>query len=219
MRGGKKNLLIVVGFIVMAAAAGLLFFYKTQTSWVESPRYQRVSKSPARTLVVVYSRTGNTLGAGKEAARIFDADLLKITAPQYARTIKGQLLASQHADQEVTTTSIQHDRVDLSNYDLIFLCSPIWWFRPAPPLWSFVENHDFAGKPVFLLMTGNSRLKEELIGKFSALVEEKNGTYLGSLFIRRGRIYWQKTPDEVNEEVRNAVDARQEIWPLTANPD
>ena len=212
-------MLIIAGFILVAAAAGLLFFYKTQTSWVETPPYQRVSKSPARTLVVVYSRTGNTLGAGKEAARFFDADLLKITAPQYARTIKGQLLASQHADQEVTTTPIQHDPVNLSNYDLIFLCSPIWWFRPAPPLWSFVENHDFAGKPVFLLMTGNSRLKDELIGKFSALVEEKNGKFLGSLFIRRGRIYWQKTLYEVNEEVRFALDARQRIWPITANPD
>jgi flavodoxin len=219
MRGGKKNLLITVGLIVVAAAACLLFFYKTQTSWVESPPYQRVSKSPARTLVVVYSRTGNTLGAGKEAARFFDADLLQITAPQYARTIKGQLLASQHADQKVTTTQIQHDPVDLSHYDLIILCSPTWWFRPAPPLWSFVENHDFAGKPVFLLMTGNSRLKEELIGKFGTLVEEKNGKFLGSLFIRRGRIYWQKTPDEVNEEVLEALEARQRMWPMTANPD
>ena len=219
MRGGKKNLLITVGLIVGAAAAGLLFFYKTQTSWVESPLYQRVSKSPARSLVVVYSRTGNTLSAAKEGARFFDADLLQIAAPQYARTIKGQLLASQHADQEVTTTPIQHDPVDLSSYDLIFLCSPTWWFRPAPPLWSFVETHDFAGKPVFLLMTGNSRLKEELIGKFGTLVEEKNGKFLGSLFIRRGRIYWQKTPGEVNEEVRDALDARQRMWPKTANPD
>ena len=219
MRGGKKNLLITVSLIVVAAAAGLLFFYKTQTTWVESPPYQRVSISPAPTLVVVYSRTGNTLGAAKEGARFFDADLLQIAAPQYARTIKGQLLASQHADQKVTTTPIQHDPVDLSHYDLIFLCSPTWWFRPAPPLWSFVENHDFAGKPVLLLMTGNSRLKEELIDIFGTLVEEKNGKFLGSLFIRRGRIYWQKTPEEVNEEVRDALDARQRMWPMTANPD
>ncbi len=216
---GKKNLLIIVGIIVVAAAACILFYYKTQTSWVESLPYQRVSRSPARTLVVVYSRTGNTLGAGKEAARFFDADFLQIAAPQYARTIKGQLLASKHADQEVTTTPIQHDPVDLSQYDLIFLCSPTWWFRPAVPLWSFVQNHDFAGKPVFLLMTGNSRLKEELIDKFATLVEGKNGRFLGLLFIRRGRIYWQKTPDEVRAEVRGALDARQRMWPMKANPE
>jgi flavodoxin len=216
-RGGKKPLVITVGLIVVAATAGLLYFYKTQTSWVDSPPYQRASKSPARTLVVVYSRTGNTLGAAKAGARYFDADLLQITAPQYARTLKGQMLASQDADQEVTTTPIEHDSVDLSHYDLILLCSPTWWFRPAPPLWSFVETHDFAGKPVFLLMTGNSRLKEELIGKFGTLVEKKNGKFLGVFFIQRGRIYWQKTPAEVNEEVRDALDARQRLWPVTQN--
>ena len=68
-------------------------------------------------------------------------------------------------------------------------------------------------------MTGNSRLKEELIGKFGTLVEEKNGKFLGWLFIRRGRIYWQKTPEEVNQEVRDALDARQRMWPMTTNPD
>ena len=212
-------MLIIAGIIVVAAAAGFLFYYKTQMTWVESPPYRRVSELPPRTLVVVYSRTGNTLGAAKEAARFFDADLLKIAAPQYARTIKGLRLASKHAGQEVTTTPIQHEPVDLSRFDMIFLCSPIWWFRPAVPLWSFVENHDFAGKPVFLLLTGNSRLKEELIGKFSTFVEEKNGKFLGKLFIRRGRIYWQKTPDDVIEEVRDALDARQKMWPVAANPE
>jgi hypothetical protein len=71
------------------------------------------------------------------------------------------------------------------------------------------------GKLVFRI-TEN---KEELIGKFGTLVEEKNGKFLGTLFIRRGRIYWQKTPGEVNEEVRDALDARQRMWPMTAKTD
>ena len=75
--------------------------------------------------------------------------MLPINAPQYGHTFAGQLLASKDADNEVTSTQIQHTSVDLSKYDLIILCSPTWWFRPAPPLWSFVENHNFAGKPVF----------------------------------------------------------------------
>ena len=188
----KKNSLIIIIAIVLVATAGLFYYYRTQTVWVESPPYERASESPTATLVVVYSRTGNTMGAAKEAARFFDADLLEIEAPQYARTITGLRLASKHADEEVIKTSIQHEPVDLSHYDMIFLCSPTWWFRPAVPLWSFVMNHDFAGKPVFLLLTGNSRLKEELIDKFGKLVEKKNGRFLGKLFFRRGRIYWQK---------------------------
>jgi len=212
MKRKEKYMLIIVGLIIVAAA-GFLFYYKTQMTWVESLPYQRASASQAHTLVVVYSRTGNTMSAAKEAARFFDADLLKIEAPQYARTIKGLQLASTHADQEMTATPIQHEPVDLSRYDMIFLCSPIWWFRPAVPLWSFVENHDFAGKPVFLLVTGNSQYKDELIGKFNTLIKKKKGKFLGMLFVRRGRIYWQKTSDQVNEEVRDALEMRHKMWP------
>ncbi|MCK5312166.1 MAG: hypothetical protein KAJ62_08650 [Desulfobacteraceae bacterium] len=212
MIGGKKKMWLIAGFAMVVIAAGFLYFYRTQTAWVESPPYKRVSTTTAHTLVVVYSRTGNTLGAAREAARFFDADMLQIKAPQYARNIKGQMLASEHADKEVTTTPILHDSIDLSRYDLILLCSPTWWFRPAPPLWSFVENHDFAGKSVFLLMTGNSRLTEERTGKFSTLVEEKNGKFLDKLFIQRGRIYWQKSPEEVYKEVRVAFKNRQDMW-------
>jgi len=219
MSGGRKKLLIIAGLIILVGVAGFLYYYKTQTTWVESPPYQRATKSPARTLVAVYSRTGNTLGAAKAGARYFDADLLPIAAPQYARTLKGQMLASRDADNEATTTPIQHAPVDLSRYDLILLCAPTWWFRPAVPLWSFVENHDFAGKPVFLLLTGNSRLKEDLVGKFGTLVGEKNGRFLGALFIRRGRIYWQKTQQEVNEEVLAALEVRQKLWPASATAD
>ena len=66
------------------------------------------------------------------------------------------------------------------------------------------------------MMTGNSRLKKRFIDKFGSLVEEKNGKFLGSLFIRRGRIYWQKTPAEVAVEVRGALAARQGMWPVRA---
>ncbi len=205
-----KKFLLALSVVVVATL--LFWFYKTQTAWVDSEPYQKPSNDPANTLVVVYSRTGNTLGVAKEVASYFDAELIKIEAPQYSRDLKGQQLASKHADEEVTTTPIKHDPVDLSQYDLIFLCSPTWWFRPAPPLWSFVENHDFRDKRVFLVMTGNSRMKDERTGKFGVLVEEKNGNFLGMLFIRRGRVFWQKTPDQVNKEILEALREREEMW-------
>ncbi len=203
------------GVVALVVVTLLFWFYRTQTTWLESKPYQRSSNDPARTLVVVYSRTGNTLGVAKEVANYFDADLVQIEAPQYSRDLKGQQLASKHADEEVTTTPIKHDPVDLDQYHLVFLCSPTWWFRPAPPLWSFVENHDFSNKRVFLIMTGNSRMKEERTGKFGVLVEEKNGDFLGMLFIRRGRVFWQKTPDQVNKDVFVELREREAMWQMS----
>jgi len=207
----RKMITIIISAVVLIIA-GFYYFYRTQTVWIESEPYQRASNNPAKTLVVVYSRTGNTLGAAKEVAKYFDADLLEIEAPLYSRDLKGQQLAASDADKEVTTTIIKHKPVDFNKYELVFLCSPTWWYRPAVPLFSFVENHDFANKPVFLIMTGNSRKTDEKTGKFETLVKEKNGDLLDVLFIQRGRIYWQKTPEQVNAEVLNVLKERKEMW-------
>ena len=205
----RKKMYITLGSFAVLIAVMLFYYCRTQTVWVESEPYQRTSKEPAKTLVVVYSRTGNTMSAAKEVAKYFDADLLKIDAPQYSRDWNGQMLAAKDADEEVTTTPITHEPIDLNKYEVIFLCSPTWWYRPAVPLFSFVENHDFADKSVFLIMTGNSRKTDEKTGKFETLVKEKNGNLLDVLFIQRGRIYWQKTPEEVNKEVINALKERK----------
>ncbi|MCP4412665.1 MAG: hypothetical protein GY808_08895 [Gammaproteobacteria bacterium] len=205
---------LIVASVILCCALLFYWFYRTQTVWVDSAPYRRSVEKPAKTLVVVYSRTGNTLGVAKVVASYFDADLLTIDAPLYTRDYKGQRLAERHADDEVTMTPITHDSVDVSQYDLVFLCSPTWWYRPAVPLWSFVENHDFAGKEIFLMMTGNSRMKEGYIAKFATLVEKQNGKFLGMHFLQRGRVYWQKEPSALEEETLAELRERNKIWPV-----
>ncbi len=205
----KKPLIMVMIALLPIVSGGLFYYYHVQTTWVDSSAYQRDAGSPARTLVAVYSRTGNTFAAANEIAQYFEADLVQIEAPQYGLSVDGQFRASEDADDEVTSTTIFHDPVDLSDYELIILCSPTWWFRPAPPLWTFVENHDFAHRPVFLVMTGNSRYKQKFIDQFAALVADRGGDLLDMLFIRRGRIFWQKSPAEVREELLLALEQHQ----------
>jgi flavodoxin len=206
--------LALAAVLLVTAVAGGWLFYRTQVGWLESPAYERSSSEPSRTLVVVYSRTGNTLSVAKVVARRFDADLLRIEAPQYGRNLEGGLLAGQDADEEVVTTPIEHLPVEPSRYELVILCSPTWWYRPAPPLWSFVENHDFTGASVFLLMTGNSRLTEERAGKFGPWVEQRGGTFLGRAFIRRGRVYWQRSTSQVHDEAQALIEELSDAWPV-----
>jgi hypothetical protein len=49
-------------------------------------------------------------------------------------------------------------------FNLIILGSPIWYFRPAQPLWTFVEKNNFQGKAVVLFNTFN-------IGKIYGMVQ------------------------------------------------
>lgn len=188
-------LLIGIGIAIITVV--LVYFYRTQTVWVESEPYQRTSTKPAKTLLVVYSRTGNTIAAAKEVAKNFDADLLKIVAPQYSRDLKGQQLAAKHADEEVTTAPIHHDPVELNKYDLIFLCSPTWWYRPEIPLFSFVENYDFANKSVFLIMTGNSRKQTKKQENLKLLLKKRMVIYWMFYSFDEGEYIGRKPPNKL----------------------
>ncbi len=207
------------GFLVKSAIGGTalaalgsfgLILHKDQT-WVESEPYKRLSTSPAGTAVVVYSRSGNTLVAAKEFARLQDADLFIIKAPEYPQTFSGQMKASGDASDKKMNTEIIHPPIDISPYDPVVLCSPVWWYRPAVPMWAFINNHEFSQQSVFLLMTGNSGYETSYIEEFAELVRARNGRFTGFRFIERGRAFWQLSSSELRDEVRILVDSHPEF--------
>jgi flavodoxin len=201
-------MLFALAVAVALSAASFAFMLHKDRSWLETPPYARAGGEAARALVVVYSRSGNTLGAAKEAARHLDAELVTIESSRYPRSYAGWRRAATDARAEVTTAPIEHAATDPSAHEVVVLASPTWLFRPAPPLWSFVDKHDLSGARVLLLMTGNSRYKAELIEPFEELVTSKGGTWEGLLFVERGRVLWQKSPEEVHAFVREALNAR-----------
>ena len=86
---------------------------------------------------------------GKIARRLH-ADILRIETKSYGLDFKGWLQANGDSRSEKKQVDISPTVVDLQRYRLIFLGSPIWWYRPSPPLWTFVEKNDFSGKDVVL---------------------------------------------------------------------
>lgn len=207
----SKWMIILAIFSVVAVMAGY-HYYRTQTHWVVSADYKKPSVKQAKTLVISYSRTGNTEAAAKEAAKYFDADLITIQAPAYINDLSGLKQASDDAMAELETAEINYDPIDLQQYDLIMLSTPTWWFRPAVPMWAFVNSQQFYGKKVFLMMTGNSRYEPAMIEKFADRVTTQNGEYLDMLFVQRGRIFWQKSKQEVNAEVSDALSQLNHKW-------
>ncbi len=207
----SKWMIILAIFSVVAVIAGY-HYYRIQTHWVASADYKKPSHKQAQTLVVSYSRTGNTEAEAKEVAKFFDADLITIQAPAYINDLSGLKQASDDAMAELETTDLIHDPIDLQQYELIILSTPTWWFRPAVPMWVFVNSQQFYGKKVFLMMTGNSRYEPAMIEKFSNRVTEQNGKYLDMLFVQRGRIFWQKSKQEVNAEVSDALLQLNHKW-------
>jgi len=180
-----------VSFTVMAV--------KDRT-YVPSADYVPEGNANCEIAVVYYSRSGHSEAVAREVARTFNAPIARIDA-DYPRGLTGQRKAVLDATAAVLA-KITVEPIDLDPVQRVFLVSPTWMFRPATPLWAYVEQADLTRKEVVLVMTGNSRFEQSEIDIFARRVEAHGGRFLRHIFLRRGRIYWQKSREELLKAVR-----------------
>ena len=187
----------------LGAAAFTVMAVKDQT-YVPSADYVPVGDANREVAVVYYSRSGHSEAVAREVARTFNAPIARIDA-DYPRNLAGQRKAVLDARAEVLP-KIEVELIDLDPVHRVFLVSPTWMFRPATPLWAYVEQVDFTRKEVVLVTTGNSRFEQSEIDAFAKRVEAHGGRLIRHIFVRRGRIYWQKGREELLKEIRAKME-------------
>jgi len=206
--------LAIIKFITLTPVSFL--FGKDRTDH-ESKPYKSDGDLPSDVLVIYHSRTGYTETMAMEIARRFQSDLIQIKAEAYSNDFSGWWNAVRDSWNELPAV-INPKIVNMDKYRLIFLGSPIWWYRPTPPLWTFVEKNNFHGKAVVLFNTFNSRFKVEKIHEFQKRIETMGGRLITHIYVRRGRVINQIRRDELINEVKKLLDARENGWRKIINP-
>lgn len=187
-------------------------FISCETTYFESEPYARGDEGAANVLVVYYSMTGSTEAMAREIARKYRGDLVRITSADYDTNWGGMTDASIDAWNEKTDARIRPERLDLRGYDLIFLGSPIWWYRPPPPLWAFVGRNQFHGKPVILFNSFNSRFKRKHIERFRQNLKARGGRLHDHIYVRRGRMYDQMSGQDLIRATRDILEKKEKEW-------
>lgn len=159
--------------------------------------------SNASTLVVYFSRSGNTELMANEIARIKNADLLTIEAEEYKIGFKGWINAL--SDARNTTATISPATINLDSYDTIYIGSPIWLYSPAPPIWEFAKENDFSGKSVILFNSLNSKFEQKYIDEYADLIKQNGGQLINHIYVVRGRMTQQMEVQDFLETVRNKL--------------
>ena len=157
MKQRRTMLTIALGLAVLGGAAFVVMAAKDRR-YAPSPPYAPRGDAARDVAVVYYSRSGHSEAVAREIARSFNAPIARIDA-DYPRDFGGQAKAVRDAAAE-TLPVIRVESLDLAPARRIFMVSPTWMFRPATPLWAYVEQTDLTGKQVVLFMTGNSRYKQ-----------------------------------------------------------
>jgi hypothetical protein len=114
-------------------------------SYFKSQPYLRDSEIPSDMIVLYYSRSGKTEAMARQIAQRFNADIFKISDQSYYQGLLGILRANRDAWFQ-KSAQIATEAIDFKKYRLIFVGSPIWWYRPAPPLGIFVQNNRKSNK-------------------------------------------------------------------------
>ncbi len=199
---------IVLGIITLAVGIQM-----TTVISIENYQFKKnaelISNFPknennSNTLVVYFSRSGNTELMAKEIAKIKNAHVLRLEADSYKIGLLGWVNAMK--DARNTEATISPSNIDLSLYDTIYIGSPIWLYSPAPPIWEFVKKNDFTNKNVILFNSLNSKFEQKYIDDFSRLVAEQGGKFIQHIYIIRGRMTNQMETDQFLNEIRTKLE-------------
>lgn len=112
-------------------------------------------------LVAYFSATGNTKSVAEKLASAINADLFEIV-PEQVYTSEdlnwqnSQSRSSIEMGDKGSRPAIASKIDDISQYNIVFVGSPIWWGREPSIIDTFIESYDFAGKTIIPFVTSGS---------------------------------------------------------------
>ena len=105
-------------------------------------------------LVAYFSVTGTTRRLAEQIASVTKADIFRIEAAQpYAANPyddSDRIQNESYNDLRPATASYPDN---ITDYDVIFVGSPIWWHNPAMVVCTFLEHYDLKGKTIVPFFT------------------------------------------------------------------
>ena len=111
----------------------------------------------AKTAFVSFSATGTTECMAKNAAKEMGADIFEIQ-PVHKYTSADlnwhdkKSLSSIECNDPKSRPAIAN-KIDISGYDTVVVCYPIWWSYAPKIVYTFVESQNWNGKKLITLCT------------------------------------------------------------------
>ena len=113
-----------------------------------------------KTLIIYYSDSGSTKIMARTLSMNLKADIIGIKDLKNRKGFTNRLLSSVDAFRE-SKTDISPAKVDLTDYDLIYIGTPTWAGKPTPAIITLIDRCNWAGKDVILFTTMTKDGSEE----------------------------------------------------------
>jgi flavodoxin len=191
--------------IAGAAFLGVLAHHAYKDNcYVESEAYDYKGTDKESVAVVYYSRAGSSETVARAIAKQLNAPLypIKTADPnKYGLTMLGLYEATRGNYPDIMEV---HDDIKLAKK--IVLVSPIWMFRPAPPVWSFVVSGALKDKQVTMVTlgsTGDWQFDNDVEkDTFHQSLKQHGGTVTNRFHFSRGPHAWATPIQETLTQVQ-----------------
>lgn len=126
--------------------------------------YQPEYFADKKILTVYYSNNGNTKNVAQNINYIVGGDIKEIElAENYPNNIFKMSIQIRKQIKEGFLPQIKD--IDISNYDIIFVGSPIWNFSMSLPVKAFLKNNNFENKTLIPFFTYSGVAKKSKIAE------------------------------------------------------
>ena len=121
-------------------------------------------------LVAYFSASGVTKKAAELLAKAANADIYEIVpkTPYSSADLNWmdkQSRSSVEMRDKTSRPAIADTDANISDYDIIFVGFPIWWYVAPTIINTFLESYDFSGKTIILFATsGGSKFGKAVDG-------------------------------------------------------
>lgn len=158
----------------------------------------------SKKLVAYFSASGVTAKAAELLAESIGADIHEIRPEvPYTKADLDWTNKKSRSTIEMQDKSFRPpmagENIDISDYDVIFLGFPIWWYVAPTIINTFLEAHDFSGKSIILFATSGGSGFGNTLNELKVSVLDttviKEGKLLNGRLDRNSLIQWIESLD------------------------
>ena len=130
--------------------------------------------SDKKILIVYYSHSNNTEYVANMIKQILNCDIIKIQSKEYEN--KNAIALTRLVDEQIKNDNLPEiNKIDISDYNVIFVGSPVWKDYISLPVKSFLINNNFDNKVIIPFYTfGGFVNKSKLDNQIKELSHNSN---------------------------------------------
>lgn len=137
-----STIYFIFGFLQAITGYMCYVFYTQETFKIDEKEYSNIGTNP-KEIVVYFSRMGYTKKIALEIANKFGADILEIKATERTDGTTGFWWCGRYG-MHGWSMPIEKIQNDLTKYDKVTICTPIWVFGISAPIKEFCK--EYSGK-------------------------------------------------------------------------